>query len=1112
MQASFTINKTIGYADVTEFIFNSVATPSQYEILQEVLWDFGDGTFNQNPSPSHVYSYPGNFLVSYNVYSKNINTGATTLTQVTSTINVNLYVNESIYFDFVPPPTFAGHYNRYPFKVNITSSKVGEHIIDLGCQFSRSYQNQNPQNKWSFLRPEWKFTDLEGNVIQSIKTQDSILRIDEDGRLDPNGKVAGVSGYAEFYFIDDIYNFDLAASQQPYTTIIATLQTSGIRGFSDSFNSDKSLPGFSNSLATATCPYIVLWRTPQYLKITENGIRNFSNPRWSETVNPVIANTVYLGNSYPDDWIDGNGVKVYNPSLNFSHNFPLTNNRTVSLSIGTTGISSNFVPQPPIIQWIDNTGYKVPGYYKGSFTTEKITTQSAVITAGCIMPCVNLSANFIMPILWLSNPEAGLMVTAQYQYQNSLSAVLTPNLNIAQIHNFEVPIISEPNFTDDPMSMSGFHGINSVAALPAPNFHAWASDREMNKLYRFSTQGKILCAIDINEVVETNRLQYLVPNQVSPASISLDGDRNIWMTLYDTVSVLKFDPSGNFLFATTPLSTTGYVLPTPSNLPRDQEALSRFDQESFFYTTTADNFEDVNLIEPTCIETDINNNAWVTYSNTFSGFLIKYNSDGELTYSYNYPIQTHPQELASDKDGNIWVCLSHISYNDAGFIEKRNTNGTLLSTFGPFRGPNHITLDVSQNLWFTHSYQWIGYINNTTGSVSSLQLSGSDITSYIPDWIYPVRNTDETAFEGIASDIRNKIYVVNSVENQIYVVNANTFSLENRFYVNPQGFNYFLDDQFEPTQMEYNIWTKSLQAQGDWSGWKWINKYGVSKLPDYSYNESTTVYLTGQSNFLNFYKENPYEIYKINENHDLAKQMKDVAFMPSLVESTFLFDNFLATIFGQYPFKHDDLGVESYEKISNFVNNQSDLDYCNIDQLYSLANSLDLDSDDFILNYPFEIKRLMDLASVNQTRLWGTRLQNQDNFNVPSKEGILNRGNLISTSTYYVSAGTPVVLKAKSIDSYRLIPTGELNSLSAYSLNDLASSIGLDPITWDQYYEFYSFEPGFDNTQIEGLIDWSNPQTTLSEYTSSEEFWSGNEGAMETMFSYYLYKGLGLLE
>ena len=84
--------------------------------------------------------------------------------------------------------------------------------------------------------------------------------------------------------------------------------------------------------------------------------------------------------------------------------------------------------------------------------------------------------------------------------------------------------------------------------------------------------------------------------------------------------------------------------------------------------------------------------------------------------------------------------------------------------------------------------------------------------------------------------------------------------------------------------------------------------------------------------------------------------------------------------------------------------------------------------------------------------------------------------------------------------------------MSGYSLNDLASSIGLNPINWDQYYEFYSFVPGFDNTQIEGLIDWNNPQTTLSEYMSSVEFWSSNEGALETMFSYYLYKGLGLLE
>jgi hypothetical protein len=1111
MQVSFTVNKFQGYAGATEFTFNSTPVPAVNETVQSILWDFGDGTYSQVEDPAHIYYYPGIYKVTCNVYGKTT-TGTSTLAQYTSSLRVNLYVNESIYFDYVPPPTFASHYNRYPFRVHITSPYLGDHYVDLGAQYSRSYQHQDPQNKWSFLRPEWKFLDLNGNIIQSVKTTDTPIKVNKEGQIDPNGAVVGVSGYAEFYFIDDIFNFDLAVNQQPYTTILATLQTSATRGFNDGFNTDKDLPGFANSLAEAICPYISLWRPPQYLRITENGLREYANPRWVGAKNPIIIYSAYKGSDYPDEWIDGNGVKLYNPESNFSHNFPLTNDKAVNLSVTLTGVSSFFVPSSTVILWTDGTGYKVPGYYKGHFeTSNPSSSQFAIITAGCFIPTPDISANYINPVLWLSNPEAGMVATVQYQFQTSLSDISTRNLNLAQVHAFDAPIILEPDFSKDPMSLSGFHGINSIAALPAPHFHAWASDGEMNMLYRFATTGHILCAVDINNIVRENGLGFASQNQVSPASIALDGNRNIWMTLYDTVSVLKFDPAGNFLFAAHPLNTIGYALPSGANMLPSMEEFSRFDQESYFYDATE---EDVNLIEPTCIETDIYDNVWVTYSNTYSGFLIKYNTNGVLQFYYNYPIQYHPQDIISDRDGNVWVAVSHISYGDRGTIEKRDTTGNVISSFGPFRSPNNITLDVSQNLWFTQSYNWIGRINNRNSTVRSLQLSGNrwDINSNIPDWIYPADNTDETAFEGIASDIRNKIYVLNSVENQMYVVNANTFAFENRFYINPQGFTYFLNDQYESTQVGYNVWSKSLQAQGDWSGWRWVNKYGPTKLPQYTLTNTSTFYLTGESNWLTFNTSNPYDIFKVNEDHDLPDQMYKMAFMPSLIDSPFLFNTFLGSIFGKYPFEHDDLGVESYEKIANFVENQTDLDYCNIDQLYSLAEQVDLDTDDFILKYPPAIKRLMDLASVNQSRLWGGRLLNQNNFAVPSDKGVLNRGEPLTTATYFVSAGTPVILKTKSLNSYKYIPTGLIYGLSGYSLNMLATSIGLDPITWDQYYEFYSFIPGSDNTQIEGIIDWDNPQTTLNETLSSEHEWLGEEKVLETMFSYYLYKGLGLLE
>ena len=51
-------------------------------------------------------------------------------------------LNESIYFDYVPVPTFAGHLNRHPFRVVITSSNDNPHFVLLDSKFSKSYLPQ----------------------------------------------------------------------------------------------------------------------------------------------------------------------------------------------------------------------------------------------------------------------------------------------------------------------------------------------------------------------------------------------------------------------------------------------------------------------------------------------------------------------------------------------------------------------------------------------------------------------------------------------------------------------------------------------------------------------------------------------------------------------------------------------------------------------------------------------------------------------------------------------------------------------------------------------------------------------------------------------------------
>lgn len=1120
------ISQNFGFAKATPLTFK--LDDSILNEYKTFLWNFGDGNFSRVPTPTYTYDKPNSYEVTVNAYK---NDG--TFTTLTTSINISLFLTESIRFDTVPPPTFASHYNQYPFKVKITSSSVGKHVIDLSTQFSKSYAYQRPKNKWSFLRPEWRFLDINGNEIESIETIDTEIKIDKDGLLDTNGTTVGVTGYAEFYLIDDLYNIDVIETRDPYTTIIATLQTSAINSFHDSYNTGENLPSFSNSKAMAIMPHVFIWRYPDYIDITENGLRGYVDTRWSLSKQPIITKFVF------DDKINfefnhGNGIKLYNPESNFCHYIPYNEENTQTINIMVCGISANITPSPQEINFLDKeTGFKSAGYFKGSFEVESVSAKNVKIVANATITNIpKLTSNLYNPIFWVSNPEAGMAAAIQYFKNDWIDQLSCKNLNNSFIKAFDVPVIkpiTTVSFLQDVHPLSGFHGVYSIAALPAPDYQAWMCDSENNIIYKFSCTGELLSTINLSDIFYKNNFEFLVNKklfgQISPACIALDGDKNMWVTLYDTISSLKFDKNGNLLFVSSPINSIGYDLSGGNNT----SFLNFFDDIVNFYNNDED--YDINLIEPTGVDTDREDNVWMSYSSPLSGWIVKYDKNGNVLKTISYPLCSSPQEIKCDIYNNIWVVgdqftLDHelrpplASRHMSSFIEKRNSEGVLLSSFGPFNSINHLTLDKYENPWFTFGYHWIGTINNINGRQKKLKITSGGYSDNVPDWFNPNENADETALEGIATDSLNNVYVINSIENKIYIIDGDNFEIKDYFHLNPKGFLFSNEnyDENSLTKLEFNYWSKSAQAQGDWTGLRWVLKY-IDRV-DFL---SNTRQLTGETNYLNFYDKNPFDFFKINQNHDLAGSMKSIAFQPELKKSEFLFDTFLSSIYGKYPFEHNDLGVNLYEKISNFVSNQSDVDTCDIKTLYDLSQSVDLNGDDFKLNFPLEIRRLMDVLSINQSKLWGSTLEDNFNFKKYNKNDNFNRGKLLKSDSYMVTAGVPVILKTKSLNDHKKIETGyyfsnnfsvvsSLNvGISTYNLSGLAEILNLGD-DWKVFYEFYEFIPYKNEVYIDGMIDWNNDQTVLNRNLSSHHEWIRDGGIMDTLFSYELYKGLGLLE
>ena len=1112
-----TINsKTVGYAGITTFSFTPVINPPSTKI-KKIFWQFDDGSTSNVYSPNHIFNRPGVYNVTVVIYS----TDGEMIT-VSKDVTVKLFFSESIYFDFVPPPTFTGHVNKYPFKLIITSASPGDHYIDLGVQFSRSYQSVLTENKWGFLKPNWNFYDLDGKKIKRLKTKDDIVRVDGEGNFDPNGSfVAGVTGYAEFYFTEDIYNSDLAIKGDVYTTIIATLDTLDTIDYNVRSGA-SSVPSMSNSLAQVSCPYVSLYRKPDYLKITENGIRKHSNPRWATSKIPLVINSSYY--EYKEDFPEANSIQLIN-DFAFNHNFPLSN-QSIQISagvinisaykypgvsafnafeeltsvyyppdllVGLQSLSSVFLPTPTF-EYIDSDGYKIPGYYKGFLDVEDLNSFQYSITAKAIIPVPSLTSNYYNPHLWISNPGFGQVTVAQYFYQQNLSAAFGLNLNTTQLHSFDMPVVNT--------GLSGYHGIYSIAATPSPSYQAWLADSEMDYLYRVSTYGQILCAIDLKSILINNNIPLLTENKISPAYIALDSKENIWISLFDTHQTIKLNKYGKFLLYVDPSEALSLpTAPSSINLPISAQGNLAYDQESYFPSNSL--FDDINLYQPTSIDTDILDNVYVTYTNPYSGFLTKYSSTGNISYTISKNLLNGtPLEVVCDNNENYWLSVHNSDFTTSDYIYLKDSNGSTLQSYGPYLNIHNMTIDKNHNLWFTFDYSSVGKINPYNEEVSTVELPISNQFSSVEEF-------EDNILEGICADQKGRIYVINSLENKVLILNSSDLSIENSFFINPQGFVFSLNSD-NSVNISYNKNNKSAQAVGDWSGYRWIHKYVTTNKVNIFNATSLSLEISGRSNPLDFYVDNTYayNLYKINENYSVTDQIKDLAFIPSLAESKFLFEDFIGGIFGQSDDNPNEWGIKLLENISNFVSNVVDVDTCTIDQLYDLSAMLDSYSNDLRLFYPQNIKRLMDLASVNPARLRGFKEIGGLNF---ANNLISNRGNKLP-NTYVTQNGEPLILKDSTLsESYRLIYTGRINRTRRYTLDTLAAFLKLKQ-PWTSFYEFYEYKPSENSSSTNGLIDWSNPGTTINYETSAFQNWFKEEGILETMLVYELYKGLKLLK
>ena len=853
----------------------------------------------------------------------------------------------AISYATIPPPSMIGTLQQYPFRLVLSAMDDGVHTINLYAQYSNS-KPYPEQGKWSHLVPSWKFLDTNQNVITEVTTTDTPIY--------SGSNFIGVTGFAEYYFVDDI------GSKLGEPAILwATLSVSGLPLYSESKDGNAPVPSYANSKVICPIPYYINGGTPSEIMITRNGIDSMSDSTyWINQNIPNVFNLVY--DKYPEFGctIDAIGTLFDYPSSN-----------ALGLAMGVISSGITTIPASsqtwttiddlagPYFQKTDTKGFDRGGYSRNVVTTDTVTLNTT-ISAGA-----NIRYNSYKdtPYIWISNPNSALLHKIYNPYMNqtmitNITSWLSGfNLNGSN-NQYNTEYVTNYN---DVMSISGFGGIYGIAVDPC--FNIWCSDAELDKLYKFNSTGTQVSSIDLSG------------SGCTPAGICLDSANKLWVTLFDSTSVLKFD------------GITGNLLLTINPSGNQTSPINGFGIDPDY--------------KPTMVQTDINDNIWVTYGNSLSSYLYKYDTNGIQLTSISLPISSNPMDIIVDADSSVWVSLTYHASPSGGCVNKYSSTGTSLCSFSAYH-PEYLTLDNDNHLWFTSNFNKVNRLNLSNGSIttSSIGISAN------PDWYNGQLNYN--ALEGIAADSSNRVWVINAMESSVFVLSGN-FNTVNKYALSTNRIDQIVGTDF--TQYDIvNPYEKSLQAFGDWTGLRWQQKYGSTRQ----------MYITGESDPFDIDTFAGYDLRKYNESWDVTTQIRDYALNESLHEDYNLFENYIGTMIGGLETSAKSMGRALYERIANFVPNNADVDVCGINQLYSLAQSIDVPIDDYNFVIPSELKRLMDIVSIDHKVLWGDHCKCAENYrgswgycsNCGHKHDS-NRGEALDSDTYILSAGIPVLAEYK---------------------------------------------------------------------------------------------------
>jgi len=1092
-------------------------------------WDFGDGTFSNDLTASHWYQWPGQYKVTLTVFDQ-FGRGFQSL--YVPVVKVHDFIN----FDYV-----FEDYGKFVY--DVPASKIIDPLVILmrdswqnyhllsaeGYSFSLyasgaagDYQNIDNffNDKWSHLRLLSRFLTKQkiGDTEQYVQTETLTANIEKIytrinnnkefeicSEFDDNSIFAGVTGRGEFWYVDDrTKNF---TSRENPIFIFATIKN---RLFKDKLSQYQNLYNYINtpphgfqSLRPAVQPIIKVRHNPAaQLSFSTTGIDGegtlsasrffIPNISWQYTEVPFVIRFKDFENFTTKTYPPLYSSQIENTALSEFYD----------LKIGI--ISHDTYPPKPIsdVAFYSDFNQEIPqetgGFYKGYFISNESALNCTLTASVLVKDPVNFPKDTIIGYISIPQYSFVLRLFREQKFSGcsgTVSMTLTANTDFR-------PVNAERNILAITVAPSG--------AGKGRDYRSWLADSVRDSIIHFDTTGSILNTYRLsacptlanNDIIfKDYRINVAGECVASPSNMTLDGEGNLWCALFDTGSIIKIDTELECVTHTFNLNQTNIIY-----------WLSSFGAVPFL-----SGFAGEGLFLPASIDADIANNVWAAYTHPVSNFLVQYDTYGQLMTTIPLPYCISPVELCIDRDTNIW--LTALNLNTSGtsltgrndYLYKFDKFGNIINGY-PLTGFRHIgpiTVDGGQNAWVAHDRHTVSRIDADTG-IRTDYIAGSaegidvNTTNYIGSIV------------GITCDTSDYIWAVNDWDKKIYIFDTLNWSitgLDNISEINlayPNILPQYPLSAFELTQ---------FQAYGDWFGFRWINKYMVPF--------SITRTITGESSVFNLYPaEGQNNIAKINENFDLANFYKVSRYQEILLDNQLFFNDFLGTIVGDISSKPYELGKVLYERISNYVDNKCDIDKCGLDTLLGFCDEFKTVFENY--NYPFppQLRRVVDMLSIKHKQLWGDVNQWNENFankfTTPANDRFgLNLGPEISLYTGVITSGKPIVAYELFSEQYSIINDKNIAYYTLTSVLPLSTYTGewgwnlvippsISGVDVNAYYKFYEFIPTPTGELYNSVINWKDPQTTLSPQHSSYQTWVKDDGIMQTLISYELSKGLRL--